>query len=479
LPGDLKIYSTLAREKLDFRPRKSGEVSMYVCGPTVYDEPHLGHARSVLSFDIVRRYLEYRGFQVTFVMNYTDVDDKIIDRARHEGTSAKAIAEKYIAVWDAHMATLGVKRPTVAPRATEHIDGMIELVEELIEGGHAYAANGDVYFSIQSFPSYGELSGKNIEELQAGARVEPGEHKKHPLDFALWKATEDDPRWESPWGWGRPGWHIECSVMSLRYLGPGFDIHGGGQDLIFPHHENERAQAEAAGKAFARYWIHTGLVNLAGEKMAKSTGNFITLSEALRRYKPDTLRMLALRSHYRSPVDFGPEEMEQARAAVERLEEFTRRAKRYLGESLDLSAANDLEPREEADKVALPHLRRFVMAMDDDFNTPQALAALYDAVRAGNQAIDEGVESRIVASLYSAVREMAGSFGLSLEEQSRVGSSETEKTLEALVETVLELRESLRRAKMFSEADAARKRLEELGIVVEDTPKGPVWHWRE
>ncbi len=467
----MKIYSTLAREKVDFVPRDEGRVAVYVCGPTVYDEPHLGHARSALTFDVIRRYLQYRGYDVTYVMNYTDVDDKIIRRAAEQGVTAKDIAEKYIAVWDQAMSALGVAEPTVKPRATEHIDGMIQMISDLVASGHAYESSGDVYFSIESFPRYGELSGKNVAELQAGARVEPGEAKKHPLDFALWKRFSDDPSWDSPWGRGRPGWHIECSVMSLRYLGEGFDIHGGGQDLVFPHHENERAQAEAAGHRFARIWMHAGLVNLGGEKMAKSTGNFVTVAEAISRYRPASLRMLALRSHYRSPVDFGPDEVEQAEAALERVEHFLFRAGEVGSALADAtSAALGAEQRALVDSFR----QSFVAAMDDDFNTPAALAVVFDAIRSGNQALDTGAPPALVAALARLVAELLSSLGL---EPSSFATPKAPEIADRLVETLLELREALRAQKMFDLADRVRSRLEELGVVVEDTPSGPRWRW--
>lgn len=472
----MRIYSTLAREKVEFRPRDEGKVSMYVCGPTVYDEPHLGHARSALSFDMIRRYLEYRGFDVSFVMNYTDVDDKIIQRAVKEGVSSKEIANRYIEVWDEAMAALGIERPTVAPRATEHIDGMIEMISELISSGHAYDAEGDVYFSIESFPSYGQLSGKNVDELRAGARVEPGEAKRHPLDFALWKRFEGEPSWDSPWGKGRPGWHIECSVMSLRYLGEGFDIHGGGQDLVFPHHENERAQAEAAGHPFARVWMHAGLVNLRGEKMAKSTGNFVTLSEALAHHRTAVFRMLTLRSHYRSPIDFGPDQIEQAEAAIARINDFYFRARSGSANqgSFDI---DELPPRIREDIDS--YREAFTSAMDDDFNSPAALAVVFEAIKTANHEIDSGGAQQIGAAYASLVRELLASVGLDLESSSQQRSDDKTELPDRLVEAMLELREALRAAKLFDLADLARARLEELGVAVEDTPSGPRWRWSQ
>ncbi len=480
----MRIYSTLEKTKVDFDPRDEGRVSIYVCGPTVYDEPHLGHARSALSFDIIRRYLEHRGYEVFFVMNYTDIDDKIIQRAAKEGVEAREIAERYIQVWDELMAQLGIKRPTEAPKATEHIGGMIEMISELVSSGHAYASGGDVYFSIETYPGYGELSGKKIDELLAGARVEPGEHKKHPLDFALWKSAAEGPLWDSPWGKGRPGWHIECSVMSLRYLGEGFDIHGGGQDLVFPHHENERAQAEAAGHQFARIWMHAGLVNLEGEKMAKSTGNFVTLAEALADYPPEALRMLALRSHYRSPVDFGAQEIRQATAAVQRVEDFFFRVSEIESKFRDARRTGGTEQESthpDSPTAGIPSdiarfREAFRSAMDDDFNTPAALAVVFEAIRAGNQALDTGADPEVVAAYANVVREFLGAFGLEPPDgKERSGRRDIQ---DRLVEAVLELRESLRAAKMFDLADKARKRLEDLGVLVEDTPSGPRWRWQ-
>ncbi|MER3454495.1 MAG: cysteine--tRNA ligase [Acidimicrobiia bacterium] len=471
----MRIYSTLAREKVEFLPREEGKVAMYVCGPTVYDAPHLGHARSALSFDVIRRYLEYRGYDVSFVMNYTDVDDKIIQRASTEGVTAKEIANRYIEVWNESMAALGIERPTIAPRATEHIDGMIEMISELVKSGHAYAVEGDVYFSIETYPRYGELSGKNIEELRAGARVEPGENKRHPLDFALWKSFEGDPSWDSPWGKGRPGWHIECSVMSLRFLGDGFDIHGGGQDLVFPHHENERAQAEAAGHTFARVWMHAGLVNLGGEKMAKSTGNYVTLAEALTRHRPEAFRMLTLRSHYRSPLDFGADQIEQAEAALARIEDFYFRASSATTSHESKSETHDVPPRIRSQIDS--YRKAFTSAMDDDFNTPAALAVVFEVIKAGNHDINSGSGHSVKEAYASLVSELLSSVGLDLDPTSARSTSHRADISDRLVETVLELRESLRAARMFDLADKARARLEELGVSVEDTPSGPRWRW--
>lgn len=461
----MQIYSTLGREKHEFVPRDQGKVAIYVCGPTVYDDPHLGHARSSIVFDVIRRYLIFRGYDVTYVSNFTDVDDRIINRAQEEGIEPAAVAERYIESWIRYMNRLGVMAPDIAPRATAHIPQMIKLIEKLIAGGKAYVANGDVYFSIASFESYGALSGRKIEELEAGARVDPGEHKHDPMDFALWKASKPgEPSWESPWGPGRPGWHIECSAMSEEYLGKGFDIHGGGHDLIFPHHENERAQSEALGGEFARIWMHNGLVNLEGEKMSKSTGQYVSLAEILERSDPQVVRLMSLQSHYRRPVDFGPSEIDQAGAALERIQEFDRRARQY---------AEGVEPGDASEEIEA-HRHAFIDAMDDDFNTPEAIAEIFELVRAGNNAIDSGRPKSEVSGYLREVENLCEVLGL----DARHGAEAPPGSADELVDLVLSIRDEARQKKDWELADRLRDALNDLGVVVEDSSGGAAWHWR-
>lgn len=416
-------------------------------------------------FDAIRRYLIYRGYEVTFVSNFTDVDDKIIDRARNEGIEPAAIAERYITSWNQYMRRLGVLPPDIAPRATAHISQMIKLIDELLAAGKAYQANGDVYFDIESFGKYGELSGRKVAELEAGARVEPGEHKRNPLDFALWKASKpEEPSWESPWGRGRPGWHIECSAMSLEYLGEGFDIHGGGQDLIFPHHENERAQSEALGKEFARIWMHNGLVNIEGEKMSKSTGQFVSLEDVLGRCDARVVRLMALQSHYRRPVDFGSDEIGQAAAALERIQEFDRRARHYVADTVAEAGAIRAEEFRKA----------FISAMDDDFNTPEAIAVIFELIRSGNNAIDSAQPPETLAAMLEVFEEICGALGL----DPKSGTKEPPGVAGPLVDLVLEAREEARSRKHWELADRLRDSLQDLGVVVEDSSDGVSWHWR-
>src|SRR5262245_35350907 len=394
----------MAREKVDFVPRDTGRVSMYVCGPTVYDAPHVGHGRTAVAFDIIRRYLVWRGFDVTFVSNVTDIEDKIIRRAADTGMTEPEFAHRFEAVHCDQMDRLGVQYPDRVPHATEYVQGMIDLIVELVAGGHAYVVDGQgVYFDVPSYAEYGELSHRTIEQLleSAGARVEIDEQKRSPMDFALWKAAKPgEPEWDSPWGPGRPGWHIECSAMSLDLLGEQFDLHGGGDDLVFPHHENERAQAEAAGHGFARHWLHTGMVQVGGEKMAKSVGNFTTLSDALDTHGPRAFRMAVLQAHYRKAIELGDDDLARAATTVKGLDALARRA-RAVG--LDES----VEP--EPTVIAL-----FRDAMDDDFASPQAVAVVFDAVNAANQSLDDSDLDR-AARLVAAVVTLTGAVGLELD----------------------------------------------------------------
>jgi cysteinyl-tRNA synthetase len=402
----LQIYNTLSRRKEDFLTIQPGKVSMYVCGPTVYDKAHVGHAMSAIVFDIIRRYLEYRGYEVKHAMNYTDVDDKIINRANQIGMEPIKLAEQYIEEFGKHLVDLNILPATVYPRATHEIAYIIQLITQLDKGGYAYEVDGDVYFRVDRDADYGKLSTRQLEDMQAGARIDIDERKENPMDFALWKSSKPgEPAWESPWGMGRPGWHIECSAMSMHHLGEQIDIHGGGNDLIFPHHENEIAQTESAtGKPFTRYWVHNGMMQLAGEKMAKSRGNLVTIEDFLARYEGDVLRMMILNSSYHNPLSFGDDIIAGAEKALERL----RLALRLVpgGKILEGEGVDALRQQLEATRNG------FNQCMEDDFNTAGALGFLFELVRATNQARDTGVGDEIVAEGQNLLRELMTVFGL-------------------------------------------------------------------
>ena len=467
----MRVYNTLTNSLEDFVPATPGQVAMYVCGATVQSAPHLGHGRQAVVFDVIRRYLEWKGLDVTFVANVTDIEDKIIAAAAERGISTdEVVAEAYEQFTDGYR-RLGVAPPDIEPRATEHIADIIDLVQRLIDGGHAYEAGGDVYFTVRSFADYGKLSGRRIDELMAGARIDPDERKADPLDFALWKASKPgEPAWDSPWGPGRPGWHIECSAMAEKHLGFSFDIHGGGLDLVFPHHENEIAQSEAAAEAapFARYWLHNGMLNLSGEKMAKSVGNVFGLLDALDRWPAKAVRLFYLRKHYRAPLDFGADALDDATAQLERLWAFRRRVEG------------------PADEPHGPTMDRFAAAMDDDFNTAEALAALFDAVSEGNRAIDSGEDAGPFGAAYD---EIVGMLGIA-EETAGIGDLAPQIVLmgeelgasgdspEATVEALLQLRQEARESGDYAMADAVRDGLVAMGIQVEDTADGARWHRR-
>ena len=457
----IRLHDTLAHEKVELVPRDPQRVSIYVCGPTVYEVPHVGHGRAALVFDIIRRYLEWRGFDVDFVSNVTDVEDKIIARAAEEASTEPEVAQRYEAAYWAEMGRLGVRRPDSLPRATGYIDRMVKLIGELVDAGRAYVVEGQgVYFDVTSFPEYGELAHRRLDDLlqSAGARVDVDERKRNPVDFALWKtAKPGEPAWDSPWGKGRPGWHIECSAMSLDLLGEGFDIHGGGDDLIFPHHENERAQAQGAGHRFARYWIHNGMVMVGTEKMAKSLGNFTTLKDALDAHGPRAMRMAVLQSHYRSPVEIGDEQLNAAGEAVARLDALARRA-RVAGVRSDA-------PLDDA------AVAEFRTAMDDDFGTPEAMAVVFRLARETNLAIDDGDVDR-AASGVATVRELAGALGLELDDGTRDATGADEAEIKDLVAQ----RDLAREQRDFAAADRIRAELAARGITLEDTPTGTVWH---
>ncbi len=462
----LKIFNTLSGQKEIFEPLIPGQVRMYVCGVTVYDSSHIGHARALLTFDVIYRYLKFLGYQVQFVRNFTDVDDKIIKRANEEGVSCEAITERYIGEFYRDSELLGLIRPTVEPRATHHIAEIIELIKSLEEKQFAYRVDGDVYFRVRRFDGYGKLSGKKVDELEAGARVEVDERKESPLDFALWKASKPgEPAWDSPWGKGRPGWHIECSAMSTKYLGQPFDIHGGGRDLMFPHHENELAQSEAAaGRPFARYWIHNGLLTVSGEKMSKSLGNFFSIQEIASEYDAVALRHWFLSSHYRSPMDFSREGLEETARAVDRIYDTLDRAR----------GAARASAEQTPDPALMGDFRR---EMDDDFNTPRALALIFEEVRTLNRLLDDkrskGLEPR-----FAALRMMCDTLGFLqegyLERKKDRFLRKSGLTL-AKIEEAIELRNRARAAKNWAEADRIREELSRQGISLEDTPGGTVW----
>ena len=467
------IYNSLSRKKEEFIPLKAKEVKMYVCGPTVYDQAHIGHARSAYIFDVIRRYLAYRGYKVKFVRNVTDVDDKIIDKAQKEfegedlNTAVKKVSAKYLDLYHEDMKSLGILEPDVEPKATEYVSQdnplMQEFIELLIKNGCAYVSDGDVYFDIKKAKDYGKLSNQAIDKMEAGARIALGEKKKDPLDFALWKtAKPGEPAWDSPWKKGRPGWHIECSVMSSDILGDEFDIHGGGIDLIFPHHENEIAQSEGAGKKFARYWIHHGLLTINGQKMSKSLGNFITVKDFLEKHKnADLLKLLFLSTHYSHPVDYTDEKIQEARQSLERISILWGK----IGGPLDKKFTGKIP--EELETVK----NKFISAMDDDFNTPQGLAAIFELVSITNKNLDN---QDFVAAAKDILLELSKLFGLSISPSVEVEALSLRADLHG-VEVLIKEREEARKNKNFKRSDEIRKELEDRGIILEDTKDGTTW----
>jgi len=482
----IKIYNTLTRTKEEFKPLKDSEVGMYVCGPTVYDAPHIGHARSAYAFDVIRRYFLYKGYRVKFVRNVTDVDDKIINKAKEEfkgavgtgrdlslQTSVKKVSEKYLASYHECMSRLGIMRPDKEPKATEYIEKMIAFINILIDRGCAYVAGGDVYFDVRKSDRYGRLSNQGFEMLESGARVAPGENKKDALDFALWKtAKADEPSWPSPWGNGRPGWHIECSVMSSDILGGEFDIHGGGIDLIFPHHENEIAQSEGAGKRFARYWIHNGLLTINKEKMAKSLGNFITIEDILSKYPADALKILFLQTHYSHPVDFSWEKMDEAKRAWERFDILLGKLK-----VIRLSGDQVIGPKGKFTEEINEFRKRFEQAMDDDFNTAEALAVLFDLVTYINKEVSV-ISYRLSVIRYAeeTLLKLGKVFGLF--EESGVTADSIDDSKKGEIERLINLRNTARKNKDFKEADRIREKLSEIGVIVEDQKGETTWRMK-
>jgi cysteinyl-tRNA synthetase len=456
----LKVYNTLTNKKEEFTPLNDKKVRMYVCGPTVYDKCHIGHARCYVAFDVIHRYLEYSGYDVKFVENFTDVDDKIIKKSQETKRDPLELAEQYIKEYFQDMDALNVKRADVYPRATEHIEDMIAFVKKLVDTKAAYVVDGNVYFSVDKADGYGKLSGVNIDEMKAGARIAVDENKKSPLDFALWKkAKPGEPKWESPWGEGRPGWHIECSTMSQKHLGETLDIHGGGQDLIFPHHENEIAQSEAfTGQQFVRYWLHNGFITIKEEKMSKSLGNIVPVGELLKRYSPQTLRYFLVASHYRKPVDFSEESIEEAGKAFNR-----------LSNTMDLIQNALKEPTGDEEFSPDEYRKKFEEAMNDDFNTPEALSALFELARETNRRIEEkSINKESLEKVLETFRELGDVLGLFFHR-------EVEELSEELLNILIEVREKAREKKLWDISDAIRDQLKGLGIILEDSPHGTRW----
>ena len=483
----LRVYNTMTKKKEEFVPLQKGKIGMYACGVTVYDLCHIGHARSAVVFDVIYRYLQYKGYEVTYVRNFTDVDDKIIKRAQEEGVSTDEIASRYIAEFYADMGALGLKEPTIEPKATEHIDAMIELVQRLIKKDHAYEVEGDVYFAVESFSEYGKLSKRTLEEMQAGARVEVDEKKRNPLDFALWKATKQgEPSWESPWGKGRPGWHIECSAMSQKYLGDTLDIHGGGKDLIFPHHENEIAQAEGAtGNPFVRYWLHNGFVNIDKEKMSKSLGNFLTIKEILKEYHPEVVRLFLLSRHYRSPVDYSTQGIEEAHRNLERFYQTLAGIDEVIGqEKAGESVPEGFSPEEMAVyRRAEEFTTHFEEAMDDDFNTAVAIAALFELSHDLNRILQNPSPHAAQVLLkgreaFAVAGEVLGIFQedpRAFLETARERKAEKLTLTQGEIEKLITERNEARKNKNWTRADEIRDQFASQGIILEDGPQGTTW----
>ncbi|UOE94231.1 cysteine--tRNA ligase [Alkalihalobacillus sp. LMS39] len=459
------MYNTLTRKKEKFVPIEQGKVKMYVCGPTVYNYIHIGNARPAIIFDVVRRYLEYRGYDVTFISNFTDVDDKLIKAANELGEDVLTIANRFIEAYHEDTCALGVKTADHHPRVTETMDEIIEFIKQLIDKGFAYEVEGDVYYKTRAFKQYGKLSDQSIEDLQSGARIEIGQRKQDPLDFALWKsAKENEIAWESPWGLGRPGWHIECSAMVKKYLGETIDIHAGGQDLAFPHHENEIAQSEAlTGKTMANYWLHNGYIKIDNEKMSKSLGNFVLVHDIIQQHSPDVVRFFMLTAHYRSPINFSEELLISAKSSLDRLKTTFTNVKHRLSESADLAVEKEnwLEKGEELKA-------RFIKEMDDDFNTANAITVMFDTAKEANVYLREQQTSKdVLQSFLSLLEEMGSVLGFSLEEQTEL--------LDEEIESLIEERNQARKDKNFELADKIRDQLKEQGIVLEDTAQGVRW----
>lgn len=463
----LKVYNTLTRKTEEFVTLKPGKVSMYVCGPTVYAKAHIGHAMSALVFDVLRRYLEFRGYDVTHVMNFTDVDDKIILKANQKGVDPFELGEMYIKEFEKHLADFNILPATINPRATREMDQILKMISGLIEKGYAYPVDGDVYFRVQKDPSYGKLSGRRIEDMQAGSRIEVDDRKEHPMDFALWKAAKPgEPAWDSPWGKGRPGWHIECSAMNLNHLGEQIDIHGGGNDLIFPHHENEIAQSESfTGKQFARYWIHNGMLQLSGEKMSKSIGNLVIIEEFLTRHPAEALRMMVLNSGYRNPLSYSDEILDQAEKGLERLRSALKPALPG-SQGLDQARVDALAKQIEKTEAG------FITAMDNDFNSAGALAELFELVKSINQARADGGTDAQIEPAQTELKKLTSVLGLQLE-----ATRTADHQADEIINLLIDVRRELRQNKLWALSDTIRDRLAELGVILEDSKEGTSWHW--
>lgn len=452
----IRVYDTMRGEKVPFVPQDPRKVMMYVCGPTVYDFAHMGHARTEVSFDVIRRYLEYRGYFVVYVSNITDIDDKIINRAKEEGKDAISLSKFFAEEYVKDMKKLKVKEPNIRPKVSDHIKEIIELINILLEKGYAYEADGNVYFEVRKFKEYGKLSHQTLKDILAGARIEGGEGKRNPEDFALWKkAKEGEVWWDSPWGRGRPGWHIECSAMSMRYLGPTLDIHGGGNDLIFPHHENEIAQSECAtGKVFARYWIHTGMLRLKGEKMSKSIGNVLLLRNILNKYPAEVIRFYLINAHYRKPIDYSIENLENAKESLEKILNL----REYLK---DKAEENGLGGEVNVES----YRQKFVESMDDDFNTRKAMVVIFDMISEIYEKNPRGENALSCLNFLDEINEIFDIFP----ERSTKGIEDS------LIELILRVRNELRKMKIYTIADEIRESLRRMGIVVEDTKEGTKW----
>ena len=486
----LRIYNTLKGKKEEFIPLEAGKVGMYVCGPTVYDDCHMGHARASIVFDVVFRYLIYKGLHVTYVRNITDIDDKIIRKANDEGVDFKVITKRYIKSFHDDMLDLGNKPPTLEPKATGHIKEIIDIIKRLIESGHAYQVDADVYYRVESFGEYGKLSGRKTDELISGARIDVDERKKSPLDFALWKSSKpDEPSWKSPWGEGRPGWHIECSAMSCKHLGESFDIHGGGKDLVFPHHENEVAQSEAAsGKPFAKYWLHNGFVNVNQEKMSKSLGNFFTIRDLLNIYHPEILRFFLLTTHYRSPIDYTDQSLKDAETALERIYTTLAAIDTVILNGTDAgNSAQTEEIDNHAEELINSLDERFIDAMDDDFNSALAIAAIFDTIRSINRWINAPGfigDKAAIAALGKAKENLLGAgevLGILKSDPARFIESlqqsrkKDQKIDTAEVEALVDERWKARSAKDWAKSDEIRDQLSLMGVVIKDSKDGTTW----
>lgn len=462
----MKIYNSLTNRKEEFIPIEQNKVRMYVCGPTVYNFFHIGNGRTFIVFDTIRRYFEYRGFEVKFVQNFTDIDDKMINKANEEGTTVKELGDRYIDEYYQDADSLNIERATVNPRATEYMDEIVSFVKDLVDKGYAYEVNGDVYFSTKKFTHYGKLSGQNVEDLQAGARINVDERKQDPMDFAVWKAQKPgEPGWESPWGLGRPGWHIECSCMAKDILGETIDIHAGGSDLVFPHHENEIAQSEAlTGKPFANYWMHSAFLNINNQKMSKSLNNFFTAREILGRYEADVIRFLMLSAHYRQQLNFSEELLESAKASIERMYNAIANLENLL-EEVKVEVATE-EEKSYLSSLS-KHKEKYIERMDDDFNTADAITAIFDLIKDINTNISINSSKEAIVEALKLIRELGGPLGI-LQKSTKV-------SLEDEIEQLVEQRQQARKDRNWALADKIRDELKDRGIVLEDTPQGVRW----